>query len=62
MCSNLSITDQVYGILSVANVGKRTMGLWQKLAAGDNPQEGMASQMLMLAEMLMKSAFVPGTK
>lgn len=62
MHSNISITDGVYGILSAADVGKRIAGLGGKLAAGNNSQDEIASQIIALAEMLTKSKTNSGTK
>ena len=54
MHSNLSITDGVYGVLSTADVGKRIAGLGGKLAAADDCQGDIVSQIIALAEMLKK--------
>ena len=54
MHSNLSITDEVYGILSVADVEKRISGLGRQLQAGPDFQEDLADQLIKLAMQLKK--------
>jgi hypothetical protein len=52
MHSNLSITDGVYGVLSIADVGQRITRLGRQFETGQASQEDLADQLIKLAMQL----------